>query len=30
MEANGGMLDKHLLKTFIDARVFEALMLGPS
>jgi len=30
MEANAGLLDGHLLKTFIDARVFEALILGPS
>jgi HD-GYP domain-containing protein (c-di-GMP phosphodiesterase class II) len=30
MEANSGMLDTYLLKTFIDARVFEALILGPS
>ena len=30
MEANSGLLDGHLLKTFIDARVFEALILGPS
>jgi HD-GYP domain-containing protein (c-di-GMP phosphodiesterase class II) len=30
MEADSGLLDKYLLKTFIDARVFEALMLGPS
>ncbi len=30
MEANSGLLDTHLLKTFIEARVFEALMLGPS
>jgi hypothetical protein len=30
MEANSGLLDRHLLQTFIDARVFEALILGPS
>jgi HD-GYP domain-containing protein (c-di-GMP phosphodiesterase class II) len=29
MEADSGLLDKFLLKTFIDARVFEALTLGP-
>jgi HD-GYP domain-containing protein (c-di-GMP phosphodiesterase class II) len=30
MEADSGMLDKHLLKTFIDARIFDALIVGPS
>ena len=30
MEANAGLLDAHLLKTFIEARVFDALRRGPS
>jgi HD-GYP domain-containing protein (c-di-GMP phosphodiesterase class II) len=30
MEADSGMLDKHLLKTFIEARIFDALIAGPT